>query len=81
MVTKQIKKPATTKYVLDIVIKWDDLNRLWNETKTVKGFKTWLNYVMNYGKYAPLANFATRVINEYHIPYREIKPLYKEEKK
>lgn len=81
MVSKIVKKNDSTKYVLDLVIKWEDLNKLWNETKTVKGFKTWLRYVVNYDKYAPLANFATRIINEYHIPYKEIKPLYKEEKK
>ncbi len=80
MVTKS-KKNDTGKYILDLTITWNDLNKLWIETKVVKGFRAWIKYVMNYGKYAPMANFGARIINEYHIPYREIQPIYSEEKK
>jgi hypothetical protein len=80
MVTKS-KKNDTGKYILDLTITWNDLNKLWIETKVVKGFRAWIKYVMNYGKYAPMANFGARIINEYHNPYREIQPIYSEEKK
>lgn len=76
-----VKKNDTDKYVLDLEVKWNDLNRIWNETKKVKGVKAWIKYVMNYGKYAPLANFGAKIINEYHIPFKEVRMLYDENKK
>lgn len=74
-------KKVESKYELDIVIKWSDLNRIWNETKKVKGFKSFLIYLFSYGKYSSLANFGAKVINEYHIPYSKVNALYEENKK
>jgi len=76
-----VKKVEQNKYELDLTIKWSDLNRIWNETKKIKGFKSFFRYMIYYGKYAPLANFGAKIINEYHIPYKQVIELYKEEKK
>lgn len=76
-----VKKIDTNKYELDIVIKWSDLNRLWIESKKVKGFKSFVVYMFNYGKYSSLANFGAKIINEYHIPFSKINILYEENKK
>lgn len=76
-----VKRNETTKYSVDVKIDWNDLNRIWIDSQKIKGIKTWFRYIINYGKYSQLANFGAKVINEYHIPFREIKPLYKDDKK
>ena len=76
-----VKKIDTERYALDITIPWSDLNKIWNETKKVKGIKAWFRYVWNYQKYASLANFGAKVVNVYHIPFKQIGQLYSEEKK
>lgn len=59
-----------SKYSIDISISWKEISNLWQKSRKVKGYKAWISYHLNYGKYGPLANFGSAIINEYQIPYK-----------
>jgi hypothetical protein len=68
---------------LDKQIEWSELRQLWDRSRKVKVgfFKTFFKVIFNWSDYMRLADYGSKVITSYKIPYKLPRGFEQQEKK